>query len=265
MPMMRYEAKLAGGEGRGLRASPARSWTSWPTGWRTTASPARCATRSPDQNLGKRESFVGGFKIDEKTAPGERHVYRPVRDRQGPHDDHEIVVHVPADARASTSASSGAVRHLPHAADHRRWTPQGKVIGELPEQVPYQEWLHSDYKETRSCQSCHMPVVKEDVPITSVFGEPRAGFSRHTFVGRQFLHAADAEPLPQRPVRHGAAPGNGRRGEPHDRASAIGGGEGRDAEPAMSATAVWTPACRWRTWAATSCRPRIRRAACGCT
>ena len=65
--------------------------------------------------------------------------------------------------------------------------PQGKVIGELPEQVPYQEWLHSDYRETRSCQSCHMPVVKEDVPITSVFGEPRAGFSRHTFVGGNFF------------------------------------------------------------------------------
>src|SRR5437773_10776146 len=64
---------------------------------------------------------------------------------------------------------------------------QGRVIGELPEQVPYQEWLHSDYKGARSCQSCHMPVVKEDVPITSVFGEPRAGFSRHTFVGGNFF------------------------------------------------------------------------------
>jgi hypothetical protein len=64
---------------------------------------------------------------------------------------------------------------------------QGKVIGELPEQVPYQEWQHSEYKETKSCQACHMPVVKEEVPITSLFGEPRAGFSRHTFVGGNFF------------------------------------------------------------------------------
>src|SRR5207342_3300862 len=64
---------------------------------------------------------------------------------------------------------------------------QGKVIGELPEQVPYQEWLHSDFRETRSCQSCHMPEVKEEVPITSVFGQPRPGFSRHTFVGGNFF------------------------------------------------------------------------------
>ena len=39
----------------------------------------------------------------------------------------------------------------------------------------------------RTCQSCHMPVVKEDVPITSVFGDPRPGFSRHTFVGGNFF------------------------------------------------------------------------------
>jgi len=53
--------------------------------------------------------------------------------------------------------------------------------------VPYQEWLHSDYQDTRSCQSCHMPEVKEEVPITSVLGEPRAGVSRHTFVGGNFF------------------------------------------------------------------------------
>ncbi|HNM47225.1 MAG TPA: hypothetical protein PKH51_09430, partial [Candidatus Sumerlaeota bacterium] len=64
---------------------------------------------------------------------------------------------------------------------------QGKVIGELPEQVPYQEWLHSDYKTTRSCQSCHMPLVEEDVPAASTFGVPRPGVRRHTFVGGNFF------------------------------------------------------------------------------
>jgi hypothetical protein len=32
-----------------------------------------------------------------------------------------------------------------------------------------------------------MPVVEQDVPITKVFGEPRAGFSRHIFVGGNFF------------------------------------------------------------------------------
>ena len=54
--------------------------------------------------------------------------------------------------------------------------PQGTVVGELPEQVPYQEWLHSAFRGARSCQSCHMPAVAEKVRISSVFGEPREGF-----------------------------------------------------------------------------------------
>ena len=84
-----------------------------------------------------------------------------------------------------------------------------KVIGELPEQVPYQEWLHSEFKETRSCQSCHMPAVKEKVPITSVFGRPRR-CARHTFVGGNFFHAADSRPLPQRSRHAGLSAGDGR-------------------------------------------------------
>ena len=39
--------------------------------------------------------------------------------------------------------------------------PDGKVIGELPEQMPYLEWLNSDYRDKQTCQDCHMPVVRE--------------------------------------------------------------------------------------------------------
>jgi hypothetical protein len=65
--------------------------------------------------------------------------------------------------------------------------PQGKIVGELPEQMPYQEWLHSGFRDNQSCQACHMPVVEGAVPVTPVFGEPREGFSRHTFVGGNFF------------------------------------------------------------------------------
>jgi len=61
---------------------------------------------------------------------------------------------------------------------------KGEIIGELPEQTPYQEWQHSAYVgEQRGCQSCHMPAVEADTPIASVLGSPRSGFARHTFVG----------------------------------------------------------------------------------
>ena len=69
--------EAGGRRGRSLRAPAARSRQARPTGWPTTASRARCVIRSREQNLGKRESFVGGFKIDETTPPGERHVFGP--------------------------------------------------------------------------------------------------------------------------------------------------------------------------------------------
>jgi hypothetical protein len=63
----------------------------------------------------------------------------------------------------------------------------GEPTGEFPEQVPYQEWLHSEFRTSQSCQSCHMPVVPGELPITSVLGTPREGLSRHDFRGANFL------------------------------------------------------------------------------
>ena len=72
----------------------------------------------------------------------------------------------------------------------------------------------------QSCQSCHMPVVKEEVPISKVLGRA----SRRSFAarvrGRQLLHAADAEPLSGRSQRRGAAAGVGGGGGEDGRASA---------------------------------------------
>ena len=184
MPMMRYEAKLAGGQGNAFaHLPPDRGKLSD----RLADEGVSCTVchQITDANFGKRESFVGGFKIDEQAAAGERRVYGPFEIDKG----HTTVMHSsstfrPAEGKHIRASELCATCHtlITQALD-----AQGNVVGELPEQVPYQEWLHSEYKETRSCQSCHMPVVKEEVPITSVFGEPREGFARHTFVGGNFF------------------------------------------------------------------------------
>ena len=184
MPMMRYEAKLAGGEGEAFAHLPPDSGK---LGDRLADEGVSCTVchQITDVNLGTRASFVGGFKVDEKTAAGERHIYGPFEVDKG----HTTIMHSssafrPMEGKHIRTSELCATCHtlITQALD-----AQGKVIGELPEQVPYQEWLHSDYKETRSCQSCHMPVVKEKVPMTGVFGEPREGFARHTFVGGNFF------------------------------------------------------------------------------
>ena len=76
--------------------------------------------------------------------------------------------------------------------------PEGEVVGELPEQVPFLEWQHSDYREERNCQSCHMPVVEDSSAIASVLGAASARCLAPRFSRRQFLHAAHVESLPRR-------------------------------------------------------------------
>jgi hypothetical protein len=184
MPMMRYEAKLAGGEGVAFAHLPPDPSK---LGDRLADDGVSCTVchQIVDTNFGKRESFVGGFKVDEKTPPGARPVFGPFEIDKG----HQTVMHSssafqPTEGKHIRASELCATCHtlLTRALD-----AQGNVVGELPEQVPYQEWLHSEFKETRSCQSCHMPVVTEKTPISSVLGEPREGFARHTFVGGNFF------------------------------------------------------------------------------
>jgi hypothetical protein len=65
--------------------------------------------------------------------------------------------------------------------------PDGKPAGRLPEQMSYLEWLHSEYREKRTCQHCHMPQVDEVAPSASLGAQPREGVHRHSFVGSNFL------------------------------------------------------------------------------
>ncbi len=185
MPMMRYEAKLAGGEGEvfaHLPSDPGKRDD------RFADDGVSCSVchQITGEGLGTRASYVGGFKIDEKAKPGERKEYGQYEPNKG----HTTIMktsvrYQPAENKMVIQSSELCATC--HTLITQSMDKDGKALGEFPEQVPYQEWLHSDYKETRSCQECHMPRVKEDVPITSVFGEPRSGFSRHTFVGGNFF------------------------------------------------------------------------------
>ena len=185
MPMMRYESKLIGREGEAfLHFSPGHN-TRADVIAEDGVSCSVCH-QITGEGLGTRASFVGGFKIDTSQPPGERHEYGPFEIKKGPTTimRSSATFQPTENTKVIRSSELCATCHtlLTQALD-----AQGKVVGELPEQVPYQEWLHSKYNENRSCQDCHMPKVREAVPITSVLGEPRAGFSQHTFVGGNFF------------------------------------------------------------------------------
>jgi len=60
---------------------------------------------------------------------------------------------------------------------------------EFPEQMPYSEWEHSSYAQSKSCQACHMKRV-DGVRISMRppwANTPRDGFAQHMFVGGNVL------------------------------------------------------------------------------
>jgi hypothetical protein len=138
-----------------------------------------------DRNLGRAESFTGGFVID-PGGTGPRRMFGPFEiDKGRARLMSSATGFDPAPAAHISQSEVCATCHtlFTHALDRR-----GQVIGELAEQAMYLEWRHSSFvDEQQSCQSCHMPTVAEDTPIVSVLGEPRAGLSRHTFVGGNFF------------------------------------------------------------------------------
>jgi len=186
MPIPRYEAKLRGTHGQVFAHLPLGAGVDARA--REAADGVSCSVchQITRERLGTTASFNGGFVIQ----PPQNGTARP---EYGPFDIEA------GHTRIMFSSTEG---YQPTPSDHIRKSelcatchtlitqalgPGGDPIGRLPEQVPYQEWLNSDFKSTESCQSCHMPALNEPVPITRVFGVPRAGVSRHTFVGGNFF------------------------------------------------------------------------------
>lgn len=185
MPMARFEAHASGGLGSVFAHLPIGG--SDAPDARLAADGVSCTVchQIRADNLGEPSSFVGGFQIAAPGGPDTRALF-------GGFDVPGGLAAVMRSATGFTPTEAEHIRQselcatchtlITHALDR-----EGSVIGELPEQVPYQEWLHSEYRGTKSCQDCHMPVVETPTPIASVLGEPREGFARHEFRGSNFF------------------------------------------------------------------------------
>lgn len=185
MPMSRTAEVAAGGHGRvfahlaGTAAASARAVFA-----ADGVSCTVCHQIAADR-LGTPASFTGGFVVDTKTPPGERRLF-------GPYPIAEGRTRVMHSATGFRPVESQHVRQSELCATcHTLYTtprgPNGEPLGSFPEQTPYQEWQHSAYRETRSCQSCHMPVIEGELRVSSVLGEPRRGAARHDFRGGNFF------------------------------------------------------------------------------
>jgi nitrate/TMAO reductase-like tetraheme cytochrome c subunit len=139
-----------------------------------------------DTNLGQPSSLDGGFLIDVTRKDEEREIFGPFDD---PDAGRQRLMH---SATGFTPRKVGYLKDSALCAScHTLLTnaldDQGRPAGTLPEQMPYQEWQHSDYAGTKSCQDCHMTQVKGEAPITSVHAQKHDGVMRHIFTGGNAL------------------------------------------------------------------------------
>src|SRR3984893_9245637 len=185
MPIARYEAKVEGHKGEVLAHLP---FDNDPKKNAAAEDGVSCSVchQIGKEKLGMRESFNGGFVVDAPQSKNDHPEYGPFvidngrahimqtstggfRPTEADHI-HDSALCAPCHTLYTTSLSSG-----------------GKEIGTFPEQMPYLEWLHSDYPRRLSCQGCHMPEVQGDPPIAAVLGVLRQGVRQHTFVCANFF------------------------------------------------------------------------------
>jgi hypothetical protein len=135
-----------------------------------------------NERLGTRESFNGEFVIKPTPADGARVIFGPYRIDAG---RKTIMRSVTGFVQAEgTHIQQSELCASCHTLITQAFGPDGAVVGSLPEQMNYQEWLHSDFnREQRSCQSCHMPKASGPLRMASVLGDARDTLSRHLFVG----------------------------------------------------------------------------------
>ena len=183
MPIPRFESKTRGEKGSAFSHLPIGAEDD-----RAAADGVTCSVchQIAKDNLGARESFNGNFAVRGPGDDGLRAEYGPFKIENG-------------QTRIMWSSTEG---YRPTESDHIRKSELcatchtlitkavgegGKIIGSVAEQMPYQEWLHSDYREKKSCQDCHMPTVQEPVQIAKVLGVKREGLHRHAFVAANFF------------------------------------------------------------------------------
>lgn len=185
MPMATYAATSGGGTGRVFDHLPVGAGIA-PLDMLAAdgVSCTLCHQIQPD-GLGTEESFVGGFVVDTAAGWGAREIFGPFAVDSGrTRLMHSAAQFTPAQADHLGTSELCASCHTLYT--HSRGE-RGEVIARLPEQMPYLEWRHSEFRDETSCQDCHMPVVRDSVPITGVLGQPRGGVSRHVFRGGNFF------------------------------------------------------------------------------
>ena len=152
---------------------------------------------------------MGAFVIGGPNVQGERLEFGPY----APDAGHTRIMRsstggfIPAQ---STHIRESEVCATCHTLITKPLGPEGKEIGEFPEQVPYQEWQHSAYSKQRSCQSCHMPAGSGRCRDHQRAGRAAIGGFPPHIRGRQLFHERNSQSQPHRVEAWRRSPMNSR-------------------------------------------------------
>jgi hypothetical protein len=185
MPVARYEAKLRGKKGEVFAHIP---FDEDPKNNADAEDGVTCSVchQISEQNFGQRQSFNGGFLVETPVASDDHPEFGPFAIQPG--QEHIMQSSTggfrPAEAAHIRDSAMCATCHTLYTTS---LGPGGKTLGSFPEQVPYQEWLHSSYPQKYTCQQCHMPQVEGEAPIAAVMGQLRTDVHQHTFPGGNYF------------------------------------------------------------------------------
>ena len=184
MPMTTFAARQAGGKGRIFPYLPVDPAATDDTALATDGVSCSVCHQMSASKLGDPSTFTGGYVIESTPSHAPKPVFGP------------FVVD-PGRTRVMQSSSGFTPTQGVHiqqseacASCHTLFTralASGASGTRLPEQMPYLEWQQSEFRDKASCQSCHMPELTTETPVTSVLGQPRPAVSRHTFRGGNFF------------------------------------------------------------------------------
>jgi hypothetical protein len=180
MPIVHYKARQEGELGRIFIHLPLQE--------NNAADGVSCSVchQITRERLGTEASFNGNFVAATADAAGEHPEFGPFDIDPGL----QRVMHSSTGGFQPTRGDqirSAELCASCHTLITKALGADGRAIASFPEQVPYQEWLHSDYRQQRTCQSCHMPAVQGETPIARILGIERPGVARHEFVAANFF------------------------------------------------------------------------------
>jgi hypothetical protein len=148
-----------------------------------------CHQISPNPPFGTDAGYSGHFVIDTYPTNTERLIYGPYQN---------------VNTRPMQNMASFTPVHSEHiksselcASCHDLTTPytdeNGAILSqtvedEFPEQMPYSEWLNSEFAQTKTCQQCHMERADGVAIASRPNNNPkRDDFAQHSFLGANRL------------------------------------------------------------------------------